>query len=88
MSRRGRRWKVSSAVPDDHKLTTLLTLSRELAANTGYATDETWTAALEAGWSERELLEGYAEVVRTIMTNDVNHLVGTELDLPAAPALD
>jgi len=28
-----------------------------------------------------------AEVVRTITTNDVNHLVGTELDLPAAPEL-
>jgi AhpD family alkylhydroperoxidase len=76
------------AIPDDEKLTSLLTLSREIAANTGYVADETWSTALEAGWSERELLEAYAEVVRTIMTNYVNHLVGTELDLPAAPELD
>jgi hypothetical protein len=26
--------------------------------------------------------------VRTVMTNWFNHLVGTELDLPAAPTLD
>ncbi|MFU8840114.1 MAG: hypothetical protein ACNA8R_05270 [Nitriliruptoraceae bacterium] len=24
--------------------------------------DDTWSAALEAGWTERELLEGYAEL--------------------------
>lgn len=38
--------------------------------------------------SRRALREGDAEVVRTIMTNDAHHLVGTEPDLPAAPALD
>jgi len=50
--------------------------------------DATWQAALDAGWSEKELLEGYADVIRTIMTNYFNHMVGTELDLPEAPALD
>lgn len=73
---------------DDERLTALLAVAREIAANTGYVEDATWTAAVDAGWSERELLEAYADVIRTIMTNYFNHFVGTEVDLPAAPALD
>ncbi|MEX2549333.1 MAG: carboxymuconolactone decarboxylase family protein [Nitriliruptoraceae bacterium] len=76
------------SLPDDEKLESLLDVTREIAANTGYVDDVTWKTATEVGWSEQELLEAYAEVVRTIMTNYFNHLVGTELDLPAAPALD
>lgn len=75
-------------VPDDDKLTAMLQVCREIAAEKGYVDDRTWKTALEAGWSEKELLEGYAEVVRTILTNYFNHLVGTELDLPAPPPLD
>jgi len=76
------------ALPNDEKLTALLGVAREIAANTGYVEDATWKTALKAGWSQKELLEAYAEVVRTILTNYFNHLVGTDLDLPAAPALD
>lgn len=75
-------------VPDDDKLTALLQVAREIAANTGYVEDATWTAAREAGWSDREILEAYADVVRTIMTNYFNHLVGTDVDLPEPPSLD
>ena len=75
-------------LPDDDKLTAMLQLCREIAAEKGYVDDATWKDALAAGWSEKELLEGYAEVVRTILTNYFNHLVGTELDLPEPPALD
>lgn len=74
-------------LPDDAKLTALLAIARELAANTGYVDDSTWTAATEAGWSEKEILEAYADVIRTIMTNYFNHLVGTEVDRPEAPPL-
>jgi len=76
------------ALPNDQKLTALLDVAREIAANTGDVEDATRKTAVDAGWSEKELLEGYAEVIRTIMTNYFNHLVGTGLDLPAAPALD
>jgi hypothetical protein len=41
--------------------------------------------ALDAGWSDRQLLEAFADTVRTILTNYFNHYVGTELDLPPAP---
>lgn len=67
------------------KLTALLMLAREIAALKGYVEDGTWKTALEAGWSDEQLLEGYADVVRTILTNYFNHLVGTELDLPSPP---
>lgn len=75
-------------LPDDDKLTALLAVSREIATNTGYVEDVTWKAAREAGWSEQELLEAYADVVRTILTNYFNHFVGTEVDLPTPPPLD
>jgi AhpD family alkylhydroperoxidase len=70
----------------DARLTALLAVAREIAADKGHV-DDTWKSALEAGWSEVELLDAYADVVRTIMTNYFNHLVGTELDLPEAPPL-
>jgi hypothetical protein len=43
---------------------------------------------LETGWSDVELLDAYADAVRTILTDHFKHLVGTDLDLPAAPDLD
>jgi AhpD family alkylhydroperoxidase len=75
-------------VEDDAKLTALLAVAREIAAHKGYVEDGTWQTAIDAGWSEVELLDAYADVVRTILTNYFNHLVGTEHDLPAAPPLD
>ena len=75
-------------VSGDDKLTALLAVTRQVAANTGFVDDEVWQAALDAGWSDVELLDGFADTVRTILTNYFNHLAGTELDLPPAPALD
>jgi AhpD family alkylhydroperoxidase len=75
-------------VEGDDELTAVLAFARELATNQGYVDDATWKADQEAGWSEVELLDAYADVVRTILTNYFNHLVGTELDLPQPPALD
>jgi AhpD family alkylhydroperoxidase len=72
----------------DDKLAALLEAMRQAAANRGYVSDDAWQAALDAGWSGAQLLEAFGHVVRTIMTNYFNHLVGTELDLPPAPPLD
>jgi AhpD family alkylhydroperoxidase len=74
-------------VDGDEKLTALLAVVREIAAEKGYVQDTTFKTATEAGWSEAELLEAYADTVRTIFTNYFNHFVGTEHDLPAAPEL-
>lgn len=76
------------ALPTDAKLTALLQFAREIAAHRGHVSDEVWGATLAADWSDTELLDAYADVVRTVFTNWFNHLVGTELDLPAAPPLD
>jgi AhpD family alkylhydroperoxidase len=72
----------------DPALSPLLAFAREAAASKGYVAHDTWQAALDAGWTDAQLLEAFADTVRTILTNYFNHLVGTELDLPPAPALE
>ncbi|MBW3665597.1 MAG: hypothetical protein KY469_21080 [Actinobacteria bacterium] len=56
-----------------------------MAANKGHVADDTWQAALDAGWSEEQLLEAFADTIRTILTNYFNHVAGTEIDIPKAP---
>lgn len=75
------------AVDGDDKLTALLSLAREIATSKGHVEDTTWKTAREAGWDDSQLLEAFADTVRTIFTNYFNHLVDTEQDVPAAPAL-
>jgi AhpD family alkylhydroperoxidase len=71
----------------DSKLAALLTLVRESTGNLGNVEQDTWQAALDAGWSDAELAETSAHVSVNMLTNHFNHLVGTELDIPAAPGL-
>ncbi|HEX2026713.1 MAG TPA: carboxymuconolactone decarboxylase family protein [Nitriliruptorales bacterium] len=71
----------------DDRLAALLAVVREVADHEGFVDDATWERALHAGWSEVELLDAFADTVRTILTNYFNHFVGTELDLPPAPGL-
>ncbi len=72
---------------DDPRLAALLALVREQTAEVGSVQDSTWQAALDAGWSDEELTETSAVVALNLFTNYFNHLVQTDLDLPAAPAL-
>lgn len=72
----------------DERLSALLDVSREIAANKGYVDDGTWQAATDAGWSDVEILEAFADTIRAIVTNYFNHLTGTEIDLPLAPGLE
>lgn len=71
----------------DAKLAALLTLAREMTTNKGSVQDASWQAALEAGWSDTELTELTTHVSLNLFTNYFNHLVDTDLDLPAAPSL-
>ncbi len=71
----------------DPRLAVLLQLVREQAGNRGHVQDTTWQAALDAGWTDEELTETSAVVALNLFTNYFNHLVRTDLDLPAAPAL-
>lgn len=72
----------------DEELSALLEVSREIASGKGYVDDATWQAAVDAGWSDTQILEAFADTIRTIVTNYFNHLVGTEIDLPPAPGLE
>jgi AhpD family alkylhydroperoxidase len=76
------------SVDFDPALDALLAVVREAAAAKGYVTQDVWQRALDAGWSDRQLLKAVADTVRTILTNYFNHYVGTEIDLPPAPDLD
>lgn len=71
----------------DPKLAALLTLVRESTADLGNVSDQVWQAALDAGWSDVELTEVSAHIALNLFTNHFNHLVQTELDVPAAPGL-
>lgn len=48
--------------------------------------DATCEQALEGG-TDTELTELFAHVAVNVYTSSFNHYVGTELDLPPAPAL-
>jgi AhpD family alkylhydroperoxidase len=72
---------------DDPKLAALLALVRESAATVGAVEDSTWRAALDAGWSDTELTEASVHIALNLFTNHFNHLVETDLDVPAAPGL-
>lgn len=73
------------AVTFDPRLATLLAVVRQVASDTGYVEDSVWQEAIDAGWSDAQLIESFAYVIATIFTNYFNHMVGTELDMPAVP---
>jgi tellurite resistance protein len=73
-------------VDGEEKLTALLAVARDIATNKGTIGDATWSGAVEAGWTEEQLLEAFADTIRTIFTNYFNHFVDTEQDVPDAAA--
>lgn len=77
----------SGDVDFDDRLAALLAVVREVAGHLGYVEEPTWHAALRAGWSDEQLTEAFGYVIATMFTNYFNHKVGTELDIPEAPAL-
>lgn len=71
----------------DAKLDALLTLARQYTTNLGSVEDSSWQAALDAGWSDKQITELAAHVTLNQLTNYFNHFVETDLDLRAAPPL-
>lgn len=71
----------------DPKLSALLVIAREGAANVGRVSEGAWKLALEAGWSDTELAELFVHVATNLFTNYFNHYAETDLDLPPAPEL-
>ena len=75
------------SVETDPKLDALLALAREFTSSVGAVQDATWQNAVDAGWSDEQLTELSVHVTLNLFTNYFNHFVGTDLDLPEAPAL-
>lgn len=71
----------------DPKLGAMLAFAQEAAQERGRVGDGTWQAALDAGWTDTDLLEAHVHVVANVFTNYFNRLVHTDLDLPPAPPL-
>lgn len=71
---------------DDH-LAALIAVAQEAAGHIGHVSDQTWNAALQAGWTELELAELFAHLSVNLFTNYFNHYARTDLDLPAAAPL-
>ncbi|MBG6226708.1 AhpD family alkylhydroperoxidase [Arthrobacter sp. CAN_A2] len=71
----------------DPKLAALLELARQSTANKGSVKDDAWQAGLDAGWTDVELTELSTHIALNLFTNYFNHLVDTDLDVPAAPRL-
>ena len=71
----------------DPKLSVLLQVAREGAANVGNVSDEAWKLAVDAGWTDNDLGELFVHVTANLYTNYWNHYAGTELDIEAAPEL-
>jgi len=67
------------SAPWDAKLQALVDLVTEAAENRGEVADETWDAAVDAGWSATELVEAGAHLAANLFTNYFNHYAQTEL---------
>ena len=72
---------------DDAMIQAILKLVDAVVAKRGELTDADVKAARDAGITDAQLLEIVAIVVCNTFTNYINHLVQTEVDFPAAPAL-
>ena len=71
----------------DPKTDVLLRFARKLVANRGLVDDADIAAVREAGFGDAEIAEVVAHVGLNTFTNYFNHVAGTTLDFPKAPAL-
>jgi uncharacterized peroxidase-related enzyme len=71
----------------DPKTDVLLGFARKLVANRGLVDDADIAAVRDAGFGDAEIAEVVAHVGLNTFTNYFNHVAGTTLDFPKAPAL-
>ena len=60
----------------------IVTLALQINENRGWITDEQFKAATDAGVTQTEILETVAVVTLNLLTNYLNHVIGTEVDFP------
>ena len=66
------------------KFARLLRVVREASSSSGRVRDETWTDAVEAGWSQEELAEAFGCLGLTVFTAYFLNYADTEVDVPVA----
>jgi uncharacterized peroxidase-related enzyme len=71
----------------DPKTDALLKLSVEIVETKGRPSQDTVDRFRQAGYGDAALVEVVAWVTFSIFTNYINHVAGTEVDFPQAPAL-
>jgi AhpD family alkylhydroperoxidase len=66
----------------DPKVQAALNFSRSIVETKGYATNEVFSAAKEAGLNDADILEILAITMFNLYTNYANHFLETEIDFP------
>lgn len=68
----------------DERTTALLAVARQIAGRSGDVDEDTWTQALDTGWTVDALAELFTHVFMNIFTNYLNHYAGSEADTTPA----
>ena len=71
----------------DPKQAALVDFVRKVVDKRGFAQDSEIDAFKAAGWTDGHVLEVVANVALNTLTNYINHIAQTEVDFPAADAL-
>lgn len=72
----------------DKKLGALATFTKAMLEKKGFADDGDLKAFKSAGYTDGHVVETIATVALNFYTNYFNHVNGTDVDLPQAPALE
>lgn len=75
------------AVASDEKERAALEFARKVVQDRGVVSDADVEQVRQAGYTDGQLGEIVANVVLNVFTNYFNHVAGTEIDFPVAPAL-
>lgn len=75
------------AAVEDDKERVALEFARDVVTERGHLADGRVQQLRDAGYTEGEIAEIVANVALNIFTNYFNHIAGTEVDFPQAPAL-
>ena len=71
----------------DEKVAVALDLALKIVKTQGYVSDEDIERVRSLGYSDGDICEIVATVALNLFTNYFNHVVETEIDFPAVPAL-
>ena len=74
-------------VSPETKTRVALRFARQVVENRGWVDDQDVSQLAAAGYTDSEVVEIVANVAMNLFSNYLNHVAGTEVDFPEAPAL-